>query len=115
LELAPDGVADATLQSAQRLLLGLSLGDLALVVDAARGVVADLGDRGQVEGVVELAVTARSWQGAAVAERRVGGTRCDAQSARYGWPLPIGSSAKNDGARDRQICRGVCCPQSAHR
>jgi hypothetical protein len=59
LELAPDGVADATLQSAQRLLLRLPLGDLALVVGATRCVVADLGDRGQVEGVVQLAVTSR--------------------------------------------------------
>jgi hypothetical protein len=59
LELAPHGVADATLQSAQRLLLGLPLGDLALVVGATWRVVADLGDRGQVEGVVQLAVTAR--------------------------------------------------------
>jgi hypothetical protein len=56
LELVPDGVADPTLQCAQRLLLRLPLGDLALVVGAARGVVADLGDGGQVKGMVELPV-----------------------------------------------------------
>jgi hypothetical protein len=60
LELAPEGVADATLQGAQRLLLRLPLGDLALVVvGPARRGVADLGDCGQVEGVVVLAVAAR--------------------------------------------------------
>jgi hypothetical protein len=59
LELAPDGVADPTLQSAQRLLLRLPLGDLALVVGATLRVMADPGDRGQVEGVVQLAVASR--------------------------------------------------------
>ena len=59
LELAPDGVADPTLESAQHLLFRLPLGDLALVVGAAGCVVADLGDRGQVERVVQLAVAAR--------------------------------------------------------
>jgi hypothetical protein len=44
LELAPDGVADPTLEGAQRLLVRLPLGDLALVVGPARRVVADLGD-----------------------------------------------------------------------
>jgi hypothetical protein len=58
LELASDGVADPTLQSAQRLLLRLRLGDLALVVGATRRVVADLGDRGQVKGMVQFAVAA---------------------------------------------------------
>ena len=43
LELVPDGVAEATLQSSQCLLLRLPLGDLALVVDPAGCVVADLG------------------------------------------------------------------------
>ena len=56
MELAPDGIADATLQGAQRLLLRLPLGDLALVVGLARGVVADLGDGGQVEGMVQFAL-----------------------------------------------------------
>jgi hypothetical protein len=56
LELAPDRVADPTLQSSQRLLLGLPFGDLALVVGATRRVVADLSDRGQVKGMVQLAV-----------------------------------------------------------
>src|SRR5918996_2946732 len=59
LELAPDGVADATLQGAQRLFLRLPFGDLALVVDPARCVVADLGDGGQVKGVVPPGVAAR--------------------------------------------------------
>jgi hypothetical protein len=59
LELAPDGVADAALQGAQRLLVRLPLGDLALVVGPAGRVVADLGDGGQVEGMVELVVAAR--------------------------------------------------------
>jgi hypothetical protein len=44
LELAPDGVADPTLEGAQRLLVRLPLGVLALVVGPARRVVADLGD-----------------------------------------------------------------------
>jgi hypothetical protein len=44
LELAPDGVADAPLQGAEGFFLGFALGQLAFVVDAAGGVVADLGD-----------------------------------------------------------------------
>ena len=54
--MAPDGVADLTLEGAQRLFLGLPLGELALVVGAARCVVVDLGHCGQVEGMVQFAV-----------------------------------------------------------
>jgi hypothetical protein len=46
LELAPDGVADASLQCSQRFLLALAFGQLAVVVDAAGGGVGDLGDGG---------------------------------------------------------------------
>ena len=54
-----DGVADASLEGAQRFFAGLPLGLLAEVVGAARGVVADLGDGGHVHGVVQLSVAAR--------------------------------------------------------
>src|SRR6266516_3233505 len=59
LELAPDRVADAPLQCAQRFLFGFALGDLALVVDASGGVVRDLGDRDEMHRVVEFAVPTR--------------------------------------------------------
>ena len=54
-----DDVADVPLQSAHCLFAGLALGLFACVVDAAGGLVADLGDGGHVDCVVELAVTAR--------------------------------------------------------
>jgi hypothetical protein len=53
-----DDVADAALEGAHGFLLRLALGLLALVVDAAGGVVGDLGKRGGVDGVVELTVAA---------------------------------------------------------
>ena len=57
-ELAVDGVADAALEGAEGFFAGLAFGELAPEVDASVGVVGDLGDRGDVEGVVELAVPA---------------------------------------------------------
>ena len=59
LETGVDGVADLPLQRAQRLFRGLALGDLLVVIGAALAVpVADLGDRGHVDGVVQPAVSA---------------------------------------------------------
>ncbi len=59
LKLAPHRVADATLEGAQRLLLGLALGKFSVVVDASRCVVRDLCDCDEVHRMVELSVPAR--------------------------------------------------------
>src|SRR5215831_10260214 len=59
LEAGVDGVADLPLQAAQGLFAGLAFGQFLVVVGAARAVpVADLGDRGHVDGVVDPAVAA---------------------------------------------------------
>ena len=58
-EVLVDGVGDVSLECAHGFFAGLSLGLFAEVVDAARGVVADLGDCGHVDRVVQLAVTSR--------------------------------------------------------
>jgi hypothetical protein len=56
-ELAVDRVADVALERADRVLLGLALGQLALEVRAALGVaLADLADGGQLQGVVQPSV-----------------------------------------------------------
>jgi hypothetical protein len=52
-ELAVDHVGQASFQAPERLHRGLGLGELAAVVGAALGVVADLHDRGDVQHVVE--------------------------------------------------------------
>jgi hypothetical protein len=58
-ELPVHGVADAQFERPQRFFLGLSLGYLALELGATLGmVVAQLGYRGDVDGVVEPAVAA---------------------------------------------------------
>ena len=55
--MAVEGVADAPLEGSQRLLGRLAFGDLAVEEGAALAVaVADLGDGGDVDGVVELTV-----------------------------------------------------------
>jgi hypothetical protein len=55
-----DGVADPALEGPQRLFVRLSLGNLLFVMGAAVAVgVADLGDRGHVDGVVDAPVPAR--------------------------------------------------------
>src|ERR1022692_3829331 len=57
LEAAADGVADASLEGPEGFPGGLALGELAVVAGPALAVaVADLGDRGHVDGVVEAAV-----------------------------------------------------------
>src|SRR6266480_3584139 len=54
LEAGEDGVAEAALERAECFFGGLALGELAVVVGAAVAVaVADLGDGGHVDGVVE--------------------------------------------------------------
>jgi hypothetical protein len=58
-ELAPDRVADAPLQCAERFFGGLAFGEFALVVDASGGVVTNLGHGDEMHGVVEFAVA--SW------------------------------------------------------
>ena len=58
-ELAVDGVGDLALEGGSPLLLGLSLGNLALEVDASNSPgIADLGDGSHVESVVEPSVPA---------------------------------------------------------
>src|SRR3954447_11643575 len=54
-----DGVADVSLEGAHRFFAGLAFVLFAEGVDASRGVVADLGDGGHVDRMVQLAVTAR--------------------------------------------------------
>jgi hypothetical protein len=56
-ELSVDGVGDAPLEGPDGFLVGLAFGDLAVEEGAAWRVrEADLGDRGDAEGVVELPV-----------------------------------------------------------
>ena len=58
-EVAPDDVAEATLERPDRLARGLAFGEFAVVVATAGAVaVSDLGDRCAVQGVVEPAVAA---------------------------------------------------------
>ena len=64
LQAGEDGVADLPLEGPQRLFGGLALGQLLVVVGAAVAVpVADLGDRGHVDGVVEAPVPAPATAG----------------------------------------------------
>jgi hypothetical protein len=59
LEAGEDGVADPPLEGPERFSVGLALGELAVVVGPAAAVaVADLGNRGHVDGVVEAPVPA---------------------------------------------------------
>src|SRR4051794_36872245 len=58
LELTPDRVADASLERAERFLLGFAFSNFAVVVDAAQCVVRDLGDRDEMHRVVQFAVPA---------------------------------------------------------
>ncbi len=57
-ELVVDGVADASLQRAHRFFVAVALGAFAEVVVTSGGVVADLGDGGEMDRMVELAVAA---------------------------------------------------------
>ena len=58
-ELSVHGVADLALERAEGFFLGLALGDLSLEVDASDGRrIADLGNGGHAERVVELTVPA---------------------------------------------------------
>ena len=58
-EVSIDSIRDAAFQRSDGFLTGLALGDLALVVGVAFGVVAELADGGDVDGVVEFAVASR--------------------------------------------------------
>ena len=55
---AVDAVGDSSFEAAQRFAAGLAFGAFALVVGAAFGVTADLGDRDRVQRAVELPVPA---------------------------------------------------------
>src|SRR5947209_13778461 len=57
--MAIHAVGELALESADGLLGGLALGDLAVVVGPALAVVAELTDSGDVQGVVDLAVATR--------------------------------------------------------
>lgn len=59
LELSPDCVGDATLERAEGFFAGLAFGLAAEVVRASGGVVSDLGDRDDVDRVVQRTVAAR--------------------------------------------------------
>jgi len=56
-ELVVDGVGDVSLERPKCCFAVFAFVDLASVVDAPGCVVGDLGDRGDVDGVVQLAVT----------------------------------------------------------
>jgi hypothetical protein len=53
-----DGVRDAAFECSEGFFVGFAFVDLAVVVDLARCLVADLGDGGRVDGVVQGAVPA---------------------------------------------------------
>ena len=55
-ELSVDGVADASFEAAECLSFAFTFGEFASVVATAGSVVTDLGDRCDVDGVVELPV-----------------------------------------------------------
>ena len=56
---AVDGVGQAPLETSQRFPVAFAGGSFAVVVGAAGGVMADLGDGHDVQAIVELAVPAR--------------------------------------------------------
>ena len=58
-EVAVDPVRDSSFQGPDRFFRCFAFGDVAVVVGAAFGVVAELGDGGDVDGVVEFAVASR--------------------------------------------------------
>ena len=57
-EVAVDDIGDAAFQRPHRFLFGFAFGQFAVVVGAASAGVAELGDGGHVDGVVECAVAA---------------------------------------------------------
>ena len=56
-ELLVDGVGDASFQRSEGFFSGFAFSLFPVVVDAALGVVADLGDRGHVDGMVQHPVS----------------------------------------------------------
>jgi hypothetical protein len=54
-----DGVRDSPFQCPERFLFGFAFFEFAVVVAASRGVEADLGDGGHVDGMVESTVAAQ--------------------------------------------------------
>jgi hypothetical protein len=100
-----DGVADPAFETAEGFLGGLALGDLLVVVGAAVAVrVADLGDGGHVDGVVEPAVAA---QGEPVNDPVAGGHLDRGGAVVGGEPVPGGEPggvvdvADDQGGDDR--------------
>jgi len=99
-ELAEDRVADPPLQRATSFLGRLRIDvDLALVVGPPGGAVADLGDRGHVQGVVELSVASRVETVPHDLARR----RLDGGGAVVGGEVPRGREAGDvTGVPDQQ-------------
>ncbi len=54
-----DGVRDASFQGAEGFLVRFTFGEFLVVVDPPRGVEADLGDGGHVDGMVQSPVAAQ--------------------------------------------------------
>ena len=98
LQAAEDSVADLAFERAQRLFRGFAFGQFLVVVGAALGVpVADLGDRGHVDGVVEPPVPA---PGQPVDLPRAGG-HLDRRGAVVGGEVVPAAEAGTRGGRRR--------------
>jgi len=105
LEAGEDGVADPPFEASERFLVGLALGDLAVIVGAAGTVpVPDLGDRGHVEGVVDAPVPAqRQPAGLAVPRGHLdrGGAVVRSEVIPAGEPGHVGDVADHGAGIDR--------------
>src|SRR5947207_4663614 len=105
LQAGVDGVADAALEAAERFFAGLALGQLAVEVGAAFAVlVADLGDRGHVDGVIDAPVPApRQPAGPAVPRRHLDGRGAvvSGEPVAAGEPGHLAGGADHGGGDDR--------------
>src|ERR1700677_794079 len=97
-ELAEDGVGDLALEGPQGFALGLALRHLALEVDPTiRSRIADLGERGDVNGVVEFPI-ASTREPVSDATSRGVLDRCHARIG--GEVIPVGESLNVAGVTD---------------
>jgi len=98
-QLSVDGVADLALQRPQRFLLRLALVDLAIEVGATcRMGLAELTDRGHVEGMVQLAVAALRQP---VNGATTGGELDRGRAVVGGVAIPVGESGDVAGVADQ--------------
>src|SRR5215475_9714539 len=105
LQTGVNGVADVALEGAGRLFAGLALGQLVVEVGAALAVlVADLGDRGHVDGVIDAPVPApRQPVDPPIPRRHLDG-RCavvGGEAAAAGEPGHLAGGADHGGGDDR--------------